>query len=487
MRTILIAFACGIIVSDSGILCAQDQREEDANPSGAKRFGKPNIVIILADDLGYGELGCQGNPQIPTPHIDSIAAGGVRFTAGYVTGPNCSPSRAGLLTGKFPTRFGHEFNPTGAKNEAPGFGLPTGERTLGDALQAAGYITGIIGKWHLGGTAPFHPFRRGFDEFFGFTHEGHFFAPPPWEGMTTMLRRKVLPGGGEGRRRFGAVVYHTGMNHNEPDYDANNPIVRGSQPVAERSYLTDAWSREAVEFIRRHRDKPFFLLVAHNAVHSPLQAPNRYVERFSGIRDIQRRIFAGMLASLDDSVGTVLETLRDSGLENDTLVVFLSDNGGPTRELTSSNLPLRGEKGQMYEGAIRVPFMMRWPGKLPAGEVYHEPVSSTDLYATAVALAGTRTGERGDGVNLIPYLNGTKSGRPHDILFWRQGTRTAIRVGHWKLLRHGRKEPAPWELYDLANDLSESKNLAGKFPERLEELRAVWEKLNREMIDPVFR
>ena len=179
----------------------------DASVSGARRFGKPNILIILADDLGYGELGCQGNPQIPTPHIDSIASGGVRFTQGYVTAPNCSPSRAGLCVGRFPTRFGHEFNPIGSQNENPEFGLPVGEVTIADHLQAAGYVTGIVGKWHLGGAAPYHPFRRGFDEFFGFTHEGHFFVPPPWRGTTTMLRRRVLPGGGIGRRVFGNVVY----------------------------------------------------------------------------------------------------------------------------------------------------------------------------------------------------------------------------------------------------------------------------------------
>ncbi len=202
-------------------------------PSGAARFGKPNVVVLLADDLGYGELGCQGNPQIPTPHIDSIAATGVRFTAGYVTAPNCSPSRAGLLVGRYPTRFGHEFNPIGAKNEDPAYGLPVGEQTIAAAMQDAGYVTGVIGKWHLGGTAEYHPYRHGFDEFFGFLHEGHYYVPDPWQGVTTMLRRRVLPGGGEGRRVFGKVIYGTHLPYNEPDYDANNPIVRGSHEVVE--------------------------------------------------------------------------------------------------------------------------------------------------------------------------------------------------------------------------------------------------------------
>ena len=285
----------------------------------------PNLIILLADDLGYGELGCQGNQEIPTPNIDDIAKKGVRFSQGYVTAPNCSPSRAGLLTGKYGTRFGHEFNPTGAKNEEPGFGLPLSQQTIADSLQMAGYVNGLIGKWHLGGTAPYHPFRRGFDEFFGFTHEGHYFVPEPWKETTTWLRRKVLPGGGEGIRTFGKVIYSTHLG-NEPDYDANNPIVRGSQPVLEEEYFTDAITRESVDFIDRHANKPFFLFVSYNAVHSPLQAADKYMKKFKHIEDIQRRIFAAMLANLDDSVGDIMKKIEKEDLENDPLVFFLSDN-----------------------------------------------------------------------------------------------------------------------------------------------------------------
>ncbi len=451
---------------------------------------RPNIVVILADDLGYGELGCQGNREIPTPHIDSIAAEGVRFTAGYVTAPNCSPSRAGLLTGRYGTRFGHEFNPIGAKNEDPAFGLSTSETTLADVLRDAGYVTGAIGKWHLGGTARYHPLRRGFDSFFGFLHEGHYYVPQPWPGVTTMLRRRVLPGGGQGRRVLGDVIYSTHMGHDEPAYDANNPIVRDGQPQAEATYLTDAFTREAVNFIDRYRDQPFFLYVAYNAVHSPLQGGNAYLAKFASIDDIHRRIFAAMLSNLDDGVGRVLGKLRCAGLENDTLVWFLSDNGGPTRELTSSNKPLRGEKGSVYEGGIRVPFLARWPGRLPAGAEYDMPVSSTDMFATAAAVSGAvpNTERTLDGVNLLPHLSGESPGRPHETLFWRQGGNTAVRVGDWKLLRHGGGQASgPWELYNVARDRGEARNLADAEPQRREALLRVWEDLNSEMATAAFR
>lgn len=453
---------------------------------------QPNIVLLLADDLGYGELGCQGNAEIPTPHIDSIAANGVRMTDGYVTAAYCSASRAGLMTGRYQTRFGYEFNPIGANNEHPDAGIPRSELTLAEHLHAAGYTTGLIGKWHLGGHAKYHPFRHGFDEFFGFTHEGHFFVPPPYKGVTTWLRRKTLPGQTTGRWTSAdrKMVYSTVLNSNEPAYDANNPIVRGGQPVPEHDYLTDAFTREAVGFIGRNKDRPFFLYLAYNAVHSPLQGADAYMERFAHIKDIQRRIFAAMLSNLDDSVGTVLQKLRDEGLEENTLVFFISDNGGPTRELTSSNLPLRGGKGQVYEGGIRVPFLMQWKGKLPAGHVYRKPVISIDVFATAAAAANAPIPitRQIDGVDLMPILTRESTDRPHEMLFWRLNQRTAIRVLDWKLLRNPQRgHESDWELYNLAEDLSEKTNLADQEPTRLAALRAAWEKLNARMIDPIWQ
>ncbi|MDP6930256.1 MAG: sulfatase-like hydrolase/transferase [Planctomycetota bacterium] len=467
----------------------------------------PNIVLLLADDLGYGETGAQGNPEIPTPHIDSIATHGVRFTQGYVTAAFCSASRAGLMTGRYQTRFGYEFNPTGAQNEDPDAGLPVSEKTIADLLSNAGYTTGLVGKWHLGGTAKYHPFRRGFDEFFGFLHEGHYYLPPPYLGIrsrwlpsgassfgggtTSWLRRKTLPGGGKGRwiSKDGRTIYSTHLGRNEPDYDADNPIYRAGQPVEEGLYLTDAFTREAVDFIDRNADRPFFLCLAYNAVHSPMQATDHYMKRFGHLDDVQRRIFAAMLAHLDDSVGEVLGKLRKEKLEDNTLIFFISDNGGPTAELTSSNLPLRGGKGAVYEGGIRVPFMAQWKGTLPEGEIYSQPVISLDIFATVASLAKAPLPKRTtfDGVNLIPYLTGAKKGRPHQKLFWRIGNRTALRLGDWKLLRQGKRgKIAPWELYHLAEDIGETMNLASEQPAKLEELQTAWKEMNAEMIDPLW-
>jgi arylsulfatase B len=302
-----------------------------------------------------------------------------------------------------------------------------------------------------------------------------------------MLRRKTLPDGGKGRWTGENMIYSTHMGHDEPPYDADNPILRGGQPVEEPEYLTDALTREAVDFIQRHSSKPFFLYLAYNAVHSPLQAADAYMERFAHIEDVHRRIFAAMLANLDVCVGYVLDTLRILHVEENTLVFFISDNGGPTRELTSSNLPLRGGKGDIYEGGIRVPFLVQWRGTLPAGKVFDEPVISLDVFATAAATAGAPVpkGRPIDGVDLIPYLKGEREGRPHDVLFWRMGHRTAVRAGDWKLLRDARRRSnANWQLYNLADDVSESTDLADTHSQKLEELKGVWERLNGQMPEP---
>ncbi len=412
---------------------------------------KPNIVILLADDLGYADVGFHGSKDIPTPNIDSLAKNGVRCTNGYVSGPYCSPTRAGLMTGRYQTRFGHEFNPGAGDNE--NIGLPLSETTLADRLSKAGYKTGWVGKWHLGSAAKFHPTKRGFQDAFGFLGGAHAYLPEK-----------------------GKLV-----------------MQRGTETVNENEYLTDAFGREAVAFIERHKKEPFFLYLAFNAVHTPMHATEKYLKRFPEIKDKQRQTYAAMHSAMDDNIGLVLQKLRDTKLEEDTLIYFFSDNGGPTMKGTtingSVNAPLRGSKRQTLEGGIRVPFAVQWKGKLPAGRVYDQPVIQLDLHATALAAAGIAIEKdwKLDGVDLLPFLKGDNSAAPHDVLLWRFGNQMAIRKGDWKLVQYlesgknsGRK------LYNLAKDIGESDDLAMKEPEKMKELEDIWQSWNKELKPPLW-
>jgi arylsulfatase A-like enzyme len=422
---------------------------------------RPNIVVLVADDLGFSDVGFQGVKDIPTPHLDALARGGVRCTNGYVSGPYCSPTRAGLLTGRYQQRFGHEFNPGGEAGTG-NLGLPVSETTLVERFRASGYRTGLVGKWHLGGAPRFHPQKRGFDEFFGFLGGGH--------------------------------TYFAARSRN---------ILRGADVVAEPTYLTDAFGREAVAFIEKHKGHPFFLEVAFNAVHTPMDATDERLGRFTSIPDKTRRTYAAMLSALDDAVGAVLAKLRDSNLEEKTLIFFLSDNGGPTMLGTtingSSNAPLRGSKRTTLEGGIHVPFVVSWKGKLPAGRVYGRPVIQLDILPTALAAAGIAIDPawKLDGVDLLPFLTAeSKTEIPHESLYWRFGRQDAIRRGDWKLVRYdeavdtGRRSRAaeiavtPRRLYNLASDPGESRDLAAENPRKVEELLGDWEAWDRQLVPP---
>jgi arylsulfatase A-like enzyme len=418
---------------------------------------RPNIVLIVSDDQGYAEMSGQGG-DVPTPHLDRLAASGIRFTAGYVTAPFCSPSRAGLLTGRYQQRFGHEMNPVEKTNDRPEVGLPVSEKTIADHLRNAGYATGMVGKWHLGAHPPYHPLRRGFQEFFGFLREGHFYGAP--DRVVSRLRER------------------------EPEYDRLNPILRGESEVEEKDYLTTAFGREASAFIDRHARDPFFLYLPFNAPHSPMQATPRDLERFASIADPHRRIWAAMLASMDDAVGTVLASLRKHGLERDTLVIFVSDNGGPTKELTSRNDPFSGGKGSVLEGGIRVPFLLSWPGKLPAGVVERRPVSALDVLPTALAAASSPMPSGLDGVDLLPFLTGERTELPHPTLTWRMGGQLAIRCDRWKLVRL--KASEPFRLFDLDQDEKESRDLAAREPDRVRELQQRLLAWDRELAPPLW-
>lgn len=437
-----------------------------AEPVGSGQPRPPNIVLIVADDQGYGEMHCQGG-DLPTPNLDRLAAGGVRFTSGYVSAPLCSPSRAGFLTGRYQQRFGHEINPVEKMNDRPDVGLPLSQKTIADYLRSAGYRTGMCGKWHLGTAEAFHPLNRGFDEFFGFLREGHYYLPAPFDHAPEH------------------VIAH--LRVREPDYNRLNPLLRGRQAVDEADYLTTAFAREATAFIERHKAHPFFLYVPFNAPHSPMQATPQDYARFPNLADEHRRVWAGMLASLDDNIGRILAKISDEGLAQDTLIFFLSDNGGPTEELTSRNDPLSGGKGSLLEGGLRIPFLAVWPGHIPAGLVYTRPVISLDVLPTALAAARAPppADVKLDGVDLLPFLTKQRLDEPHAALYWRLQKQLAIRQGDWKLVRaNGAKT---FRLFNLAADVGEKMDLAEQEPDRVRKLTADLMRWNGELVPPLWR
>lgn len=409
---------------------------------------KPNILVIVGDDMGYADVGFHGCKDIPTPHLDRLAADGVRLTNGYVTGPYCSPTRAGLLTGRYQNRFGHEFNPGGGDA-----GLPLSESTLADRLKAAGYKTALVGKWHLGSNSNHQPPRRGFDEFFGFLGGAH-------------------------------------------SYFEANGILRGTEPVKEMDYTTDAFGREASAFIEKHKSQPWFLYLAFNAVHTPMDATDARLTKLAAIEDKQRRTYAAMMVAMDDAIGAVRAKLVATGQDKNTLITFISDNGGPTMAGVtingSRNEPLRGSKRTTLEGGIRVPFVVTWPGHIQPG-VFDQPAIQLDLHATALAAAGVtpKPEWKLEGVDLMPYLKGEKK-TPHQALYWRFGSQMAIRSGDWKLVRYDpnadgaakRKSATGPRLYNLATDLHEDKDLAETHPDKVKELQAEWDAWNQHNIAP---
>jgi len=435
-----------------------------AAPLFAAPAPRPNVLVIMADDLGYADLGVQGGAEVPTPHLDALARAGVRCTEGYVSAPYCSPSRAGFLTGRHQSRFGHEFNPhVGAPED---LGLPLGERTLADRLRAAGYATGLVGKWHLGFSPRHHPQSRGFDEFYGFLVGAHNFQ----------LRPDAAP-------KFGTA-------------QSLNLIHRGREPLRVGGHTTELFTTEALRFIDRHAGRPWFLFLSYNAVHTPLEiAPDTLARLPAAVQDPARRGYLSLLLGLDDAVGRLTAHLRATGRDRDTLIFFLSDNGGSGRKPflaynTGRNAPLRGDKGQMLEGGIRVPFLAAWPGRLPEGTTCAAPVSALDLAPTALAAAGVAPEGPLDGVNLLPVLAGESAAPAREALFWRFGPQRAVRQGRWKLVDWRDFEArtnSGWQLYDLAADPGETRDLAAAQPAVVAELRARWEAWDRGNVAPRWR
>ncbi len=441
-----------------GLVIGPAAVERESTARSATQARRPNVIIILGDDLGICDVSMYGCKDIPTPNIDSIARNGVKFTDGYVTAPVCSPSRAGLMTGRYQHRFGFEFN-AGALQRALNnkeMGLPTSETTLAQAMKKAGYATGMVGKWHLGMHEKFHPTQRGFDEYFGFLFGANSYLDPKKQDARTA--------GVEGE---GAAAWPR---------NPQNPVFRNTSPIVEEEYLTEAFAREAVAFIDKHKSVPFFLYAPFNAPHTPLQTTEKYLSRFSHIQDEKRRVYAAMVSALDDAVGQILRKLRDSGLEKDTLVVFTSDNGCATYTGACTNHPLRYGKLTHLEGGLRVPFAMQFPARLKAGMVYQKPISTLDLFPTCVKIAGAELPKDRpyDGVDLLPYLTGKDQRAPHEVLVWRNSPNAAIRKGNWKLFMAVDRE---W-LFNLATDAGESKDVAAAHPEIVAQLRkefAAWE------------
>lgn len=412
---------------------------------------KPNVFLIVSDDQGYADAGFQGCKDIPTPHLDRLAREGLRCTSGYVTHPFCSPTRAALMAGRYQQRFGHETNPAYDPNDHRE-GLPTTERLLPAFLRDAGYATGWIGKWHLGAAPEFSPLKRGFQETFGFIGGGHHYQnwkPNPAEQFLV-------------------------------------PILRNGEPVEVTNHLTPALGDEAAAFIRRHKSEPWFLYLAFNAPHTPHQPTAERLARFAAITNRTRRAYAAQVSLMDDAIGTTLAALRDTRQRERTLIFFFSDNGGPITVNGSINAPLRGAKGDVYEGGVRVPFVVSWPDRLPAGRDYTQPVSSVDVFATALAVAGVPmpADKKYDSVNLLPFLAGEKSGPPHDRLFWRASNgRWATREGSFKLVRQKGKSD---ELYDLAADIGETNDLAAAKSDVVKRLGSALDAWDKELIPPAF-
>lgn len=437
--------ACALPLALCFALTLRPVRAQEApgsvQESAGSRPPSPNVVLIVADDVGYGDLSCYRSTRVPTPRLDALARAGVRFTSACVTAPVCAPSRAGILTGRSGTRYGFEFN---EPSQSARFGLPVDQPTLAERLHAAGCATGIVGKWHLGAGPERRPTARGFDEFFGFLN---------------------------------ASCHYLAKARNDP-----SKLLRGTERVGEPDHLTRAFAREAASFIERHAAQPFFLYLPFSAIHPPLEADPALRERVRALGKVESTARANLLMGLDDAVGVVLDRIESCGLTGRTLVVFVSDNGAYAE---SANGGLSGGKFGLHEGGLRVPLLMAWPGRIAPGTTFDGLTSTLDLVPTLLAATGVAVGEGPalEGVDLVPFLSGTRQGPPHAMLGWRLGTERALRSGDWKLVARG-DEPA--QLFDLASDPSERVDLAAREPARVTALEAEWSAWNASNIEPLW-
>ena len=409
------------------------------NSTRQNKEPRPNVIVILLDDAGYVDFGFMGSEDLETPRIDELASRSTIFTDAHVTASVCGPSRAGLITGRYQQRFGHECNGTGSN-----MGTDPAETTIADAMRSAGYKTIAIGKWHLGHTEEYIPNNRGFDEFYGFLGGSRSYFP-------------------------------------QEDPNLLHRIMHNREPVAFSGYLTDVFGDKAVGYIEEYKNEPFFMYLSFNAVHTPMEARQDHLEKYD---DHPRKKLAAMTWSLDENIGKVLDKIESEGLTKNTIIWFLSDNGGANNN-QSSNGYLKGWKGNKFEGGHRVPFMVSWPGKLPENQFFSGLSSSLDIFKTSIAAAGLKKyqGKPLDGANLLPYLQGKKTGAPHESLYWRKDQAAAVRHKDYKLIR---LEDFGYRMYDLASDSAESVDLSKDDPKNLTGLVASLEQWETEMILPLW-
>ena len=469
--------------------------QKDISKSSEK---KPNIIILLADDLGKYDISLYGGKATPTPQIDSLAASGVTFTDGYVSSSICSPSRAGLLTGRYQERFGHEYQPgdrypknnleyyafkyliktnnwrLNQKIEYPNAasiatqGLPQSEITFADLAKKQGYATAIIGKWHLGHNKGFFPLDRGFDYHYGFYQAFSLYTPEDDNPDIINHHHKDFTD----KTIWGNGRVGTGQ------------IRRDTTIIKDKTYLTETFADEAEAFIDKNKTKPFLLYVPFNAPHTPFQVRKNYYDRFPNVKDENKRVYFAMISALDDAIGRIVAKVKKEGLEENTLIIFASDNGGADYTFATTNAPLKGGKFSHFEGGINVPFALSWKGKIKPHTVYKTPVSSLDIFSTIAAVTKSCLPKDRvyDGVDLISTVN--NNAEAHKSLYWRSGDAKAIRRGDWKLIISG-KTHEEW-LYNLANDKSETTDLAQKYPAKVKELHADLQNWEKGLLKPLW-
>jgi arylsulfatase A-like enzyme len=464
-------------------------------PDSIKR---PNIIIILADDLGKTDISLYGSPPIQTPNIDSIGLKGMTFSEGYITSPICAPSRAGLLTGRYQQRFGFEYQPHDRypKNriemfvykhfiakgdwlvadqvDFPAFedivkiGMPPSEVLLSEILQQRGYRTGITGKWHLGSGEHAIPSNRGFDQQYGFYEAYSLYMADTSDANLINQRHTDFSD---------PFIWGKGRT-------GNCAIRRNDVVIDEKYYLTDRIAQEANKFIDENKDSPFFLYVPFLAPHTPFQATKAYYDRLAHIEDRNKRVYNAMIWQLDDAIGSIIGHLEQAGLMDNTIIFFLSDNGGATYTGATDNAPLKGGKFTNFEGGLNVPFMVRWDGMIAPGSKHDHPVVSMDVFSTALQLAGIAPMKDRpiDGVSLLPVLVEGLAEPLHEMLYWRSGYNRAVRWGDWKLITD--QLSGNRALYDLKNDKQERHNLYDQEPEVVKQMMKLHAQWESEMIDP---